>query len=146
MSNNASITIIGNVTGEPELRFTPNGAAVCNFSVAVNERRKNAQGEWEDGEATFWRVNVWRDQAENDAESIAKGTRVVVLGQARSRSWETPERDKGTGFEVTADEVPVALRCATAKVERTNRGSSSGGGGSRPASSGGSWTHDEPPF
>lgn len=138
----APVQIVGNVTADPELRFTASGVPVANFNVAVNERVKNGD-KWEDGEATFWRINVWRDQAEHVAESITRGLRVVVLGQAKSRSWETPEGEKRTVFEVTADEVAPSLRWATAKVERAS--GSSSGGGSRPASSGGTWD-DPPPF
>jgi single-strand DNA-binding protein len=133
------ITIIGNLTADPELRFTPNGAPVCNFSVAVNHRVKDGDG-WADGEPTFWRINAWRDLAENVAESITKGTRVVVTGRVQARSWETPEGDKRTAVEITADEVAPSLRWATAEVTRKSRN----GGDSGPRrQSGGSW--DEPP-
>ena len=99
---------VGNLTDDPELRFTQNGTPVTNFRLAVNQRIKEADGTWRDGEASFFRVNAWRDQAENVAESLAKGNRAVVLGRLRTRSWETPEGDKRSVTEIDADEVAPA--------------------------------------
>ena len=119
------IVIVGNLTDDPELRYTPNGAAVANFRVAVNRRYRDAEsGEWKDGETSFFRVNAWRTLAENAAESITRGTRVVVVGRLRSRTWETQEGETRSAVEIEADEVAPSLRWATAKVERQSRGSS----------------------
>lgn len=131
------ITLIGNATEDPELRFTPSGAAVASFSVAVNSRVKDGDG-WKDGEPSYFRVNVWREQAEQVADSITKGLRVLVIGRIRQRKWEDKDGNPRSTFEVEADEVGPSLRWATAKVERVR----SGGSGSKPAS-GGTW--DEPP-
>src|SRR6266487_2305178 len=116
---------VGNLTGDPELRFTQNGTAVANFGLAVNQRIKAEDGAWRDGETSFFKVNVWRDQAENVAESLAKGHRAVVLGRLRTRSWETPEGDKRSVTEIDADEVAPSLRWAIAKPERATRTRSS---------------------
>jgi single-strand DNA-binding protein len=112
---------VGNLTSDPELRYTQNGTPVVNFSLAVNQRIKDADGTWRDGETSFFKVNVWRDQAENVAESLAKGHRAVVLGRLRTRSWETPEGDKRTSTEIDADEVAPSLRWAIATPERATR-------------------------
>ncbi|MFA5786009.1 MAG: single-stranded DNA-binding protein [Actinomycetota bacterium] len=135
MANGNNVVLIGNLTDDPELRFTPNGAAVANFRIAVNRVYNNRNGEKVE-ETDFFRVNVWRGLAENVAESLSKGTRVVVTGRLRSRSWETEEGQKRSVVEVEADEVAPSLRFATAKVEKTSRG---GGfeGGSWEAPSGG---------
>jgi single-strand DNA-binding protein len=109
---------VGNLTDDPELRFTQNGTPVANFRLAVNQRIRQDDGTWRDGEASFFKVNVWRDQAENVAESLGKGNRAVVLGRLRTRSWETPEGDKRTSTEIDADEVAPSLRWATARPER----------------------------
>jgi single-strand DNA-binding protein len=132
------VSLIGNLTDDPELRFTPNGAAVANFRLAVTPRINTGDG-WKDGETSFFRVNVWRDLAENAKESLTKGTRVVVLGRLRSRSWETPEGERRSVVEVEAEEVAPSLRWATATVERTSRKT-----GNSP-SKGGQF-NDEPPF
>lgn len=125
MATENQIVIVGNLTDDPELRYTPNGAAVANFRVAVNRRFRDAtSGEWKDGETSFFRVNAWRTLAENVAESLTRGTRVVVVGRLRSRSWETPEGETRTAVEIEADEVAPSLRWATAKVERQSRGGS----------------------
>lgn len=124
------ITIVGNVVADPELRFTPSGAAVANFRVASTPRRFNSQtNQWEDGEALFLTCNIWRQAAENVAESIQKGMRVVVTGRLRQRSYETREGEKRTVFEVEVDEVGPSLKYATAKVTRTNRDGGQGGFG-----------------
>lgn len=114
-------TIVGNMTRDPELRFTPTGKAVCNFGVAVGSRRKNAAGEWEDGHTSFFDVTCWGELAENVAESLTKGTRLVVTGRLQQRSWETPEGDKRSKVEVVADEVGPSVRWATVEVNRTER-------------------------
>ena len=136
MAGETVITVVGNVTDDPELRFTPAGAAVANFTVASTPRTfdRNAN-EWKDGDTLFLRCSVWRQAAENVAESLHRGTRVIVQGRLRQRSFETREGEKRTVIELDVDEIGPSLRYATAKVNRTQRGSSSGGGFS-----------DEPPF
>ena len=114
------VALVGNLTDDPDLRFTPNGAAVANFRLAVTPRVKDGDT-WRDGETSFFRINAWRDLAENATESLAKGTRVVVLGRLRARSWETPEGERRSVVEVEADEVAPSLKWATATVERTSR-------------------------
>ncbi len=126
MANNNQISIIGNLTDDPELRYTPNGSAVAKFRVAVNRPFKDESGAWKDGETSFFTVNAWRSLGENVAESLTRGSRVMVIGRLRSRSWETQEGDKRSAVEIEADEVGPSLRWATAKVERQSR--SSGGG------------------
>lgn len=129
MAGDTVITIVGNVTGDPELRFTPSGAAVANFTVASTPRAFDRQSnEWKDGETLFMRCSVWRDAAENVAESLQRGTRVIVTGRLKSRSYETKEGEKRTVIEMEVDEVGPSLRYATAKVARTQRGQGSGGG------------------
>ena len=124
------ITVVGNIVADPELRFTPSGAAVANFRVASTPRRFNSQtNQWEDGEALFLTCNVWRQAAENVAESLQKGMRVIVTGRLRQRSYDTREGEKRTIFEVEVDEVGPALKFATAKVTRANREGGGGGGG-----------------
>ncbi|HEX9776103.1 MAG TPA: single-stranded DNA-binding protein [Actinomycetota bacterium] len=138
-----SVTIVGNLTDDPELRFTAQGAAVANFSIAVNRRVRDPQtNEWKDGDPSFFRVNVWRQLAENVAESLSKGTRVVVTGYLKQRSWETQEGERRTVVEIEADEVGPSLRWATAKVERVSRGS---GGGSDGGGDWGAKTEEEVP-
>lgn len=141
MAGETAITIIGNLTNDPELRFTPSGAAVANFTVASTPRTFDRQAnEWKDGETLFMRCSVWRDAAENVAESLQRGTRVVVSGRLRSRSYETKEGDKRTVVEMEADEIGPSLRYATAKVSKTSRGGGSyGGGGSFGGGGGGSY-------
>jgi single-strand DNA-binding protein len=127
MAGETVITIIGNLTSDPELRFTPSGAAVANFTVASTPRTFDRQSnEWKDGETLFMRCSVWRDAAENVAESLHRGTRVLVSGRLRSRSYETKEGEKRTVVEMEVDEVGPSLRYASAKVSKTTRG---GGGG-----------------
>lgn len=128
------ITVVGNLTADPELRFTPSGAAVANFTVASTSRFLDKQTqEWKDGDTAFIRCSVWRQYAENVAESLTKGTRVVVTGRLKIRQYETREGGKGTSVECDVDEVGPALRYATAKVNRVARsdgfGGSQGGGG-----------------
>jgi single-strand DNA-binding protein len=130
MAGETVITVVGNLTDDPELRFTPSGAAVANFTVASTPRTLNKQtNEWEDGEAMFLRCSIWRQAAENVAESLQKGARVIVQGRMRARSWETREGEKRTSFEIDVDEIGPSLRWATAKVARAGRSSAGGGGG-----------------
>jgi single-strand DNA-binding protein len=124
------ITIIGNLVDDPELRFTPSGAAVAKFRIASTPRTLDrATNEWKDGDSLFLTCNVWRQAAENVAESLTKGTRVIVSGRLRQRSYETKEGEKRTVYEVEVDEVGPSLRNATAKVNRAGRGGGGGGGG-----------------
>jgi single-strand DNA-binding protein len=127
MAGDTVITVIGNLTADPELRFTPSGAAVANFTVASTPRQFDRQSnEWKDGDTLFMRCSVWREAAENVAESLTKGTRVIVQGRLVQRSYETREGEKRTVVELQVDEVAPSLRYATAKVTRSQR---SGGGG-----------------
>ncbi|GGM10850.1 single-stranded DNA-binding protein [Promicromonospora citrea] len=127
MAGETVITVIGNLTGDPELRFTPSGAAVANFTVASTPRTFDRQSnEWKDGETLFMRCSIWREAAENVAESLTKGTRVIVQGRLVQRSYETREGEKRTVVELQVDEIGPSLRYATAKVTRAQR---SGGGG-----------------
>ena len=169
MAGDTTITVIGNLTADPELRFTPSGAAVANFTVASTPRMFDRQSnEWKDGEALFLRCNIWREAAENVAESLTRGSRVIVTGRLKQRSFETREGEKRTVMEVEVDEIGPSLRYATAKVNKANRsgggggGFGGGGGNSRPAAGGGApaddpWgsapasgsfggADDEPPF
>ncbi|WP_040799959.1 single-stranded DNA-binding protein [Nocardia higoensis] len=129
MAGDTVITVIGNLTADPELRFTPAGAAVANFTVAstprVFDRNTN---EWKDGEALFLRCNIWREAAENVAESLTRGARVIVSGRLKQRSYETREGEKRTVVELEVDEVGPSLRYATAKVNKAGRGGGGGGG------------------
>jgi single-strand DNA-binding protein len=130
MSEN-SVTLVGNLTDDPELRFTAQGAAVANFRIAVSKRVRDAQtNEWKDGETSYFRVNVWRQLAENVAETLTKGNRVIVTGTLKMRSWETQEGEKRTVVEIEATEVGPSLKWATAKIERTSRTGGAQGGGS----------------
>ena len=170
MSGN-TITIIGNVTKDPELRFTASGQATASFGIAVNRRWQNRQtNDWEE-QVSFFNVVTWREMAENVAESLHKGSRVIVTGRLEQRSWETPDGDKRSVVDIVADEIGPSLRWATAQVVRNERrpgdnegsggsggssvpssNSSSGGGSSRqpstpaPAASGGGYDYDEEPF
>jgi single-strand DNA-binding protein len=130
MAGETPITLVGNLTADPELRFTPSGAAVANFTVASTPRTFDRQSnEWRDGDAMFLNCAVWRQAAENVAESLQKGMRVIVQGRLKSRSYETREGEKRTVFEVDVDEIGPALRYATAKVTRASGGGGQGGGG-----------------
>ena len=130
MAGETVITIVGNLTADPELRFTPSGAAVANFTVASTPRTFDRQtNEWKDGEALFMRCSVWRDAAENVAESLTRGSRVVVTGRLKQRSFETKEGEKRTVVELDVDEIGPSLRYATAKVNKTSRGGGGFGGG-----------------
>ena len=136
MAGDTTITVVGNLTADPELRFTPSGAAVANFTVASTPRIYDRQsGEWKDGEALFLRCNIWREAAENVAESLTRGSRVIVTGRLKQRSFETREGEKRTVVEVEVDEIGPSLRYATAKVNKASRSGGGGGGfggGSRP--------------
>jgi single-strand DNA-binding protein len=128
------VTVAGNLTDDPELRFTPNGHAVANFRLAVTSRVREGDA-WKDGDTSFFRINIWRQQAENVAESLTKGNRVIVNGRLKSRAWETPQGDKRSIVEIDADEVGPSLKWATARPERANSAATSGG-----------QFNDEPPF
>ncbi len=129
MAGLPEITIVGTLTDDPELRFTSGGDAVANFTVASNARvRDRETGEWKDGDATFLRCSIWRQYAENVAESLAKGTRVIVTGRLKQRSYETQQGERRTVFEVDVEDVGPALQWATATVTKVNRGGGSGGG------------------
>jgi single-strand DNA-binding protein len=173
MAGDTILTVVGNLTADPELRFTPSGAAVANFTVASTPRMFDRQtNEWKDGEALFLRCSIWRQAAENVAESLTRGARVVVTGRLKQRSFETKEGEKRTVVELEVDEIGPSLRYATAKVNKVSRGSGGsdfgggggyggggGGGGGRgsgggsddpwgsaaPAATGGA-SLDEPPF
>src|SRR4051812_39772453 len=141
MAGDTVITVIGNLTADPELRFTQSGAAVANFTVASTPRTFDRQsGEWKDGEALFMRCNIWRQSAENVAESLTRGARVIVSGRLKQRSFETREGEKRTVVELEVDEIGPSLRYATAKVNKVSRGS--GGGGGFGGSGGGAPTDD----
>jgi single-strand DNA-binding protein len=138
-NNEVPITITGNLTNDPELRFTPAGAAVANFTVASTPRTFDRQSnEWKDGETLFMRCNVWRSTAENLAETLQKGMRVIVTGKLKSRSYDTKEGEKRTIIELEVDDIGPSLQYATAKVIKSQRGNGGGGGG-QAASSGGQW-------
>jgi single-strand DNA-binding protein len=160
MSNGNSVTLVGNVTRDPELRFTPSGQATASFGLAVNRRWQNRQsGEWEEA-VSFFDVVCWREMAENVSESLSRGSRVVVTGRLEQRSWETQEGEKRSKIEVVADEIGPSLRWATATVTKNERrgpgdgggGVPSGGGGPRPAAANesapaaASYGYDEEPF
>ena len=130
MAGDTTITVVGNLTADPELRFTPSGAAVANFTVASTPRILDRQSnEWKDGEALFLRCSIWREAAENVAESLTRGSRVIVTGRLKQRSFETKEGEKRTVMEVEVDEIGPSLRYATAKVNKATRGAGGGGGG-----------------
>jgi single-strand DNA-binding protein len=171
VAGDTTITVVGNLTADPELRFTPAGAAVANFTVASTPRMFDRQSnEWKDGEALFLRCSIWREAAENVAESLTRGSRVIVTGRLKQRSFETREGEKRTVVEVEVEEIGPSLKYATAKVNKASRsGGNSGGGfggggggggnsaprssepkddpwGSAPASGSFSGADDEPPF
>ena len=127
-NGDVNITVIGNLTADPELRYTPNGAAVANFTVASTPRTFDKQSnEWKDGETLFMRCSVWREMAEQLSESLTRGARVIVTGKLKSRSYETKEGEKRTSTELEVDEVGPSLRYATAKVTKTQRNNNGGG-------------------
>ncbi|BFU47982.1 single-stranded DNA-binding protein [Krasilnikovia sp. MM14-A1004] len=152
MAGDTTITVIGNLTDDPELRFTPSGAAVAKFRVASTPRfLDRASGEWKDGEPLFLACNIWRDAAEHVAESLQRGARVIVTGRLRQRSYETREGEKRTVIELEVDEIGPSLRYATAKVQKMSRSGgggggfgASGGGGNRQSNGGGGGGFDDP--
>lgn len=148
MAGDTVITVIGNLTSDPELKFTPSGAAVANFTVASTPRTLDkATGEWKDGEALFLRCNIWRQAAENVAESLTRGARVIVQGRLKQRSFDTREGEKRTVIELEVDEIGPSLRYASAKVNKVDRSSGGGGfGGSGHSGGFGPASSDEPPF
>ncbi|HEX5265232.1 MAG TPA: single-stranded DNA-binding protein [Acidimicrobiales bacterium] len=155
MSNGNSVTLVGNITRDPELRFTPSGQATASFGLAVNRRWQNRQTqEWEEA-TSFFDVVCWREQAENASESLARGSRVIVTGRLEQRSWETPDGDKRSKVEVVADEIGPSLRWATASITKNERRGPDGGGGASRAAApvgagagggGGGNDFDEEPF
>ena len=152
MANGNNVTVVGNVTRDPELRFTASGQQVAQFGLAVNRRWQNRQSnEWEEA-TSFFDIVCWRDMAENVSESIAKGARVIVTGRLEQRSWETQDGDKRSKVEIVADEVGPSLRWATAEVVKTDRRGPDGGGGgggggfSAPSEPPPSYSNDEEPF
>ena len=165
MAGETVITVVGNLVEDPELRFTPSGAAVAAFRIASTPSRFNKDTQkWEDGDSLFLRCSVWRQAAENVAESLQRGMRVIVQGRLKQREWETKEGEKRTSYEIDVDEVGPSLKFATAKVAKTSRGGGGGFGGGAAAddpwatatpagqSAGGGWggsgaaASDEPPF
>ena len=143
MAGETVITVVGNLTNDPELRFTPSGSAVANFTIASTPRTFDRQSnDWKDGETLFLRASVWREAAENVAETLTKGTRVVAQGRLKSRSYDTKEGEKRTVMELEVDEIGPSLRYASAKVTRAQRsgggnGGNSGGFGGNSNSNGG---------
>ncbi|RIJ77958.1 single-stranded DNA-binding protein [Nakamurella silvestris] len=156
MAGDTIITVVGNLTADPELRFTASGAAVANFTVASTPRTfDRASGEWKDGEALFLRCNIWRQAAENVAESLTRGSRVVVTGRLKQRSFDTKEGEKRTVIELEVDEIGPSLRYATAKITKGTRPAGNAGAGDAVASPADPWASepptdggysDEPPF
>ena len=144
MAGETNITLVGNLTADPELRFTPSGAPVANFTVASTPRTFDRNSnEWKDGEAMFINCSVWRRAAENVAESLQKGMRVIVQGRLKSRSYETREGERRTVFEIDVDEVGPSLQFATAKVTRSGGGGGGGGNWGGPQQQGGSGGGDQ---
>ena len=145
MATDNAIVLVGNLVDDPELRFTPQGVAVANFRMAVSRRVPDGNGGWKDADTSFFRVNCWRQLAENVAESLTRGSRTMVSGRLKMRQWETQEGEKRSVVEIEADEVGPSLKWATAKVEKTSRGG--GGGGGRGGDSGGGddWGTDSAP-
>ena len=139
------ITLVGNLVDDPELRFTPSGAAVAKFRIASTPRFLDKQtNEWKDGESLFLSCNVWRQAAENVAESLQRGMRVIVQGRLKQRSYETKEGEKRTVYEVEVDEVGPSLKSATAKVVKTQRGAGAGGFGGGAAVDNDPWASAAP--
>jgi single-strand DNA-binding protein len=157
MAGETTITVIGNLTDDPELRFTPSGAAVAKFRIASTPRTLDRDsGQWKDGEPLFLACSVWRQVAENVAESLHRGSRVIISGRLRQRSYETREGEKRTVYELEVDEIGPSLRYATAKVQKMSRsggggggfgaggggGNSTGGGGGAPSQGAGGYADD----
>ena len=155
MSNGNTVTVVGNITRDPELRFTPSGQATASFGLAVNRRWMNRQTQEWDEATSFFDVVCWQQMAENASESLAKGSRVIVTGRLDQRSWENPEGEKRSKIEIVADEIGPSLRWATASITKNERrgpgdGPGGGGGGNpRPApaqATAGGYSYDEEPF
>lgn len=128
MASDTVITIIGNLTGDPELRFSQNGVAVAGFTIASTPRQFDRQaGEWKEGETLFMRCSAWREMAENIAESLTKGARVMAQGKLQQRSWETKEGERRTGYELVVEEIGPSLKFATAQVTRNQRNNGTNG-------------------
>src|SRR4249919_1359809 len=145
MAGDTVITVVGNLTADPKLRFTVSSAAVASFTIASTPRQFDRNtNEWKDGEALFLRCSIWRQAAENVAESLQRGMRVVAQGRLKQRSFETREGEKRTVIELDVDEVGPSLRYATAKVNRTQRGSTTGGFGSSGSQPGSGGDGDDP--
>jgi single-strand DNA-binding protein len=153
-----SVTLVGNVTRDPELRFTPSGQAVASFGLAVNRRwQDRGSGQWQE-QTSFFDVKCWAQMAENVSESLTRGSRVIVAGRLEQRSWETEQGDKRSKVEVVADEIAPSLRWATATVTKNERregtsggydssqGAGGGGGQQRPAANEPAYSNDEEPF
>jgi single-strand DNA-binding protein len=144
MAGETVITVVGNLTNDPELRFTPSGAAVAGFTVASTPRTFDKDSnQWKDGDPLFLRCSVWRQYAENVAESLTKGMQVIVQGRLKQRSYETREGEKRTVVELDVDEIGPCLKFATAKVSKASRGSGGGGGGYG-GGGGGDWSNSTP--
>lgn len=141
MAGEPYITVVGNLAGDPELRFTASGHAVANFTIAQTPRTRNQQsGEWVDDETLWVRASVWRDVAENVAETLTKGMRVIAYGRLKARSFETKEGQQRTNWELDVDEIGPSIRWATAQVNRTPRSGGGGGfGGGGQGAPGGNW-------
>lgn len=159
MAGETLITVIGNLTADPELRFTPSGSAVANFTIASTPRTFDRQSnEWKDGEVLFLRCSVWKEAAENAAETLTKGMRVIATGFLKSRSYDTKEGERRTVMELEIQEVGPSLRYASAKVTRTARGNGEGAAGRTPNNNNAGWNNSgggggwgnppaqEPPF
>ncbi|MDY5128421.1 single-stranded DNA-binding protein [Actinotignum urinale] len=152
MANEPNITIVGNLTADPELRFTNSGIAVASFTVAQTPRKKNAQGAWEDGDAMFFRCSVWREYAENVAESLKKGARVVVMGRMSVSNYTTQNGEQRQSLEIQVDEIGPSLRYAKAEVTKVTGGANAGGnynrgGGQGFVNQGGSGqAHNQPTY
>lgn len=149
MAQDNSVTVIGNITRDPELRFTPSGQAVASFGIAVNRRWQNrANNEWEE-QTSFFDIKCWAQLAENVSASLGRGARVVVTGRLEQRSWQTDQGDKRSKVEIVADDVAPSLRWATAQIsknEKRDGAAPSGGGGQKNEPSGSGWSTDEEPF
>ena len=122
MAQDNQVVIVGNMTRDPELRYTPNGAALVKFGVAVSRRVRDETGQWKDADTSFFDITAWRTLAENVAESLAQGNRVVVVGRLRTNTWETQDGEKRTKVEIEAEEIAPSLKWATVKVEKQGRG------------------------
>lgn len=156
MSVDNFVTVIGNCTRDPEMRFTNGGKPIASFGVAHSTRKRNDDGSWEDGETSFFDVTCWDQLAENVGDSIQKGTRVIVTGRLRQNTWDTPEGEKRSKIEIVADEVGPSLKWATTEVSKNEKGGNGGGSSSSRGGGGGgrrdrqqeapSYQDDDEPF